>query len=91
MGGFTIRGRRGGEDVVVHWEDGRLSGDEGVVAEAREVLGRSESVRLSPQDPELQPREDDPVAAMAAVQEALDDVATIEGDYPLREADDSAS
>ncbi len=89
--GFTVRGCIGEEEACVAYDEGQLSGTDTAVRRVREVLERSSTVRLSPQDPERPASADDPLAVMAAIQEALDEVSELEGDYPMPEADSSAS
>lgn len=88
---FTIRGVLDGEEVAVTYDDGRLTGHQEAVARVEQVLDSSDTLRLSPQDRERPATRDDPRAVMAAAEAAFEAVTALEGDYPMPEADDSAS
>ena len=90
-GRFTVRGRLAGADVAVTWDHARLSGSDAAVDAIASRLRRHDAVRLSPQSSEHPARLDDPTAVLAAAQEALDEIVSVDGDYPLPEADSSAS
>ena len=87
---FTVRGRLGDRSVTLAYDPGRLTGDGEAVAKVHEVLDQRSSMRLTqPGDPHPATL-DDPYAVMAAIQEVID-IDEVEGDYPIHEADDSAS
>ncbi|MDP9072150.1 MAG: hypothetical protein M3N68_12895 [Actinomycetota bacterium] len=88
---FTVRGRVGQEEASVTYDDGELSGTDSALRRTRQVLQSAQTVQLSPQDPARPASPEDPRAVLAAIQEALDEVSDVEGDYPMPEADSSAS
>ncbi len=88
---FTVRGRVGEEQAFVTYDDGELSGTDSALRRTRQLLESGQTVRLSPQDADRTASPEDPLAVLAAIQEALDQVSDVEGDYPMPEADSSAS
>ena len=91
MSEFTVRGRLAGDDVSVTWADARVTGSPAAVAAVHEVLRREDTVALSPQSAAHPATERDPAAVLAATQGAFDEITSVEGDYPMPEADSSAS
>lgn len=88
--GFSVQGRLDGRQVDVRYEGGRLDGDDEAVRRIREVLDRSDTLKLTPQDTERAADEGDEYGVMAAIQEVLA-IDAVAGDYPITGADDSAS
>jgi hypothetical protein len=89
-GRFTVRGRLDGRDVSLAYDPGRLTGDGQAVARVHEVLEQRGVLRLTEPGDEHPATIDDPYAVMAAIQEVID-IDEVEGDYPIPEADDSAT
>lgn len=89
QGSFTVRGRLDGEDVVVTWDDGRLSGTDAAVRAVREALASRDTIQLSPQDEERPADPADAHAAMAGIQLVME-IVDVEGDPPIPDADDAA-
>lgn len=85
-----MRGRLEERPVEVRYDDGTLAGDDEAVARVEQLLDGRSSLRLTPQDDEHPATVEDPMAVMAAIQEVLA-IDEVEGDYPIPEADDSAS
>jgi len=89
QGPFTVHGVLDGEEVVLRWEDGRLTGDDRAVEAVRAALADRDRVQLSPQDEERAADVADPHAAAAAIQLVVE-VREVEGDLPIPDADDAA-
>lgn len=87
---FMVRGRFEDRTVTVRYREGTLEGDDDVVARVRRILDDRSTLRLTLQDDEHPATIEDPYAVMAAIQETVD-IEAVEGDYPIPEADDSAS
>lgn len=87
---FTVTGTLGDRTVTITYERGELSGDDEAVRQVTGVLEQHSSLRLTPQGDAYPAELDQPHAVMAAIQHviAIDEV---EGDYPIPEADDSAT
>jgi hypothetical protein len=90
QGAFTVHGRMDGEDVVLTWDDGRLSGTDAAVRAVSSALDGQDRVQLSPQDEERDADVSDAHATMAAVQQVME-IVEVEGDAPIPDADNSAS
>lgn len=87
---FTVRGQLDGRPVDLRYTDGTLEGNDEAVSRVRQVLAQRDDLRLTPQDEERPATLADPYAVMAAIQEVLD-IDEVEGNYPIPEADDSAT
>ena len=87
---FKVRGRLGEREVEVSYDEASLTGDDEAVGRIRQVLDDRDTLRLTPQDDDRRATIADPLAVMAAIQEVLA-IDAIDGDYPIPEADDSAS
>lgn len=88
---FSVRGRLGGDNVTVEWDDGRVSGTPAAVDAVQRVLEANDTLRISPQSADRPATPSDAAAVLAATQAALDEITAVEGDYPIPEADSSAS
>jgi hypothetical protein len=87
---FSVKGNVDGRPVTVSYEDGDLSGDDDAVTRVRQVLDERSEIRLTPQDEDRPAEVGNPHAVMAAIQEVMA-IEEVEGDYPIPDADDSAS
>ena len=87
---FTVRGLFEGESVEVSYRQGALDGHGPATDKIRQVLEDGSVLHLTPQDDGHPASVDDPYAVMAAIQQVID-IDVVEGDYPIPEADDSAT
>lgn len=87
---FTVKGTLADRPVTVTYDRGELSGDEEAVRKVSEVLEEHATLRMTPQGDEHPADHGEPYAVMAAIQEVVS-IDEVEGDYPIPEADDSAT
>lgn len=87
---FTVKGTVDGRTVTITYERGALTGDDEAVRKVTEVLEQHSSLRMTPQGDEHPAELGEPYAVMAAIQHVVS-IDEVEGDYPIPEADDSAT
>lgn len=80
---FSVEGTFSGEQATVTWDDGQLSGHDGAIARAHELVEEGAEVSLTPPTPSYPASLGEPEPALATLQQVFDQVTDVGGDYPM--------
>ena len=82
---YVVYGTIEDEPIRITWTDGYIDGDEGALEELFALAGVLEGKRVGPEPHgpfTVSEHLADPLSALVLIEDVLDEVITIEGDYP---------